>query len=222
MDVYGLLVFVHILSLVFWLGTDIGVFVIGKFAQNPTYSVEQRLLLLKILVIVDKFPRFSMIFSLATGFQLLQMLNILVLSKTIVTAVWVLLALWFVVVTIRLSREEHDVPKWVMPAEKTLGTIMLVLLLWAGIASLIGDGPITASWAAYKVLFFAGVFIAAIFLEKAFTPALLGFTALATEGSSPEVEKNIRSGMDKTYFWVICIYILVFLAALFGVLKPTL
>ena len=48
MDWYAVLLFVHILSLVFWLGTDIGVFVLGKFAQNPIYAVEQRLLLLKV------------------------------------------------------------------------------------------------------------------------------------------------------------------------------
>ncbi|MEM7284428.1 MAG: hypothetical protein AAF438_22745 [Pseudomonadota bacterium] len=220
MDWYAILVFVHILGLVFWLGTDIGVFVIGKFAQSPEYSVEQRLLLLKILVIVDKFPRFSMIFTLATGFQLGLMSKLLVVSQTVEWVVWAILLLWLIVVTIRLTREEHEVPGWVMPAEKTIGTLILLLLLAAGITSVIGDGPLLTTWLALKVLFFAGIFIAAILLEKAFGPALVGFTTLATEGSSEQVEKNIRSGMDKTYFWVICIYIFVFLAALFGVLKP--
>ena len=70
MDWYAVLLFVHILSLVFWLGTDIGVFVLGKFAQNPDYSVDQRLLLLKVALILDMFPRVFMVMSLPTGFQL--------------------------------------------------------------------------------------------------------------------------------------------------------
>ncbi|MEO1319808.1 MAG: hypothetical protein AAFV30_04435, partial [Pseudomonadota bacterium] len=67
-ELYTLVLFVHLLAFVFWLGADIGVFILGKFAQNPAHSVEQRLLLLQVTLIIDKFPRVSMVTAVATGF----------------------------------------------------------------------------------------------------------------------------------------------------------
>ena len=220
MDWHGLLVFAHILTFVFWLGTDIGVFVIGKFAQNPAFSGDQRLLLLKILVIVDKFPRFSMVFTLATGLQLAQNLNAISLSNGVIVGMWMIILLWFVVVLIRHTREEGAVPVWVFAVEKLISISLLLLIGGAAIASILGKGPILFSWLAWKALLFAGIFLAALLLERAFMPALQGFTALATTGSSAEVEQQIRKGMDGTYLWVICIYLFVFFAAMLGVLKP--
>jgi hypothetical protein len=57
-------------------------------------------------------------------------------------------------------------------------------------------------------------------LEKAFLPAVMGFMSLETEGSSPELENQIRGGMDRTYVWVLSIYAIVLVTAFIGVAKP--
>jgi hypothetical protein len=52
------MVYVHVLLFVAWLGGDIGVFVLGQhFRKRHDYSLDQRLALLKLLVIVDLAPR---------------------------------------------------------------------------------------------------------------------------------------------------------------------
>ena len=98
MDWYAVFLFLHILSLVFWLGTDIGVFVLGKFAQNPVYAVEQRLLLLKVALILDMFPRVFMVLSLPTGFHLATILGAIQTSPSLTAVVWGFSAIWLVVV----------------------------------------------------------------------------------------------------------------------------
>ena len=78
----------------FWLGTDIGVFVLGKFAQNPKYSVDQRLLLLKPTLIIDMFPRICMVLIVPTGYQLAVNLEAIHASQYFTMGVWLLSGIW--------------------------------------------------------------------------------------------------------------------------------
>ena len=55
---YQSLVFIHLLLFVFWLGADVGVYLLGQhFRKRFSYSLDQRLALLKLLVEVDMVPR---------------------------------------------------------------------------------------------------------------------------------------------------------------------
>ena len=220
MDWYAILLFVHILSLVFWLGTDIGVFVLGKFAQNPAYAVEQRLLLLKVALILDMFPRVFMVLSLPTGFQLAMTLGAINGSQALTAAVWAFSAVWLAVVLTGLLRHEEPIGVSAKKVEKLIHFVLLVALAWASISSLLGEGLITMTWVAAKVLLYSLLFVVMPLLEKAFLPAVAGFMSLETEGSSPELESQIRGGMDRTYVWVLTIYAIVVITAFIGVAKP--
>ena len=220
MDWYAILLFIHILSLVFWLGTDIGVFVLGKFAQNPVYAVEQRLLLLKVAMILDMFPRVFMVLTLPTGFQLATTLGAIGSSQALTAGVWGFSAVWLAVVLAGLLRHEEPIGQSAKKVEKLIHFILLVVLGWASIWSLLGDGPITSTWVAAKVLMYALLFVVMPLLEKSFLPAVMGFMSLETEGSSPELENQIRGGMDRTYVWVLTIYAIVIITAFIGVAKP--
>ena len=59
MTLYENLVWLHMLLLVLWLGGDLGVFVLGQHFRRRSYSLPERLTLLKLLVIVDLGPRFA-------------------------------------------------------------------------------------------------------------------------------------------------------------------
>jgi hypothetical protein len=51
---YPALVWIHLLLFVLWLGADVGVFLLGQhFRKRHIYSLDQRLALLKLLVVVD-------------------------------------------------------------------------------------------------------------------------------------------------------------------------
>ena len=48
---YQLIVFVHIILFVLWLGADVGVFMLGQhFRKRDKYDLPQRLILLQLLV----------------------------------------------------------------------------------------------------------------------------------------------------------------------------
>jgi uncharacterized membrane protein len=55
--IYQNLVYLHILLFVFWLGADLGVFILGQHFRKRDYSIPERLTILKLLVITDMGPR---------------------------------------------------------------------------------------------------------------------------------------------------------------------
>ena len=55
---YPTLVYIHLLLFVLWLGADVGVFLLGQhFRKRDRYTLDQRIALLQLLVLVDMTPR---------------------------------------------------------------------------------------------------------------------------------------------------------------------
>ena len=220
MDWHATILFIHILALVFWLGTDVGVFVLGKFAQNEGYSVDQRLLLMKVAMILDMFPRVFMVLTLPTGFALAVSMGGIFANSIVSAGVYLFSALWLAVVIVGLLRPDAPVGETAKSLEKVIHYILILSLTWAGMSSLLTGGPILLPWLAVKLLGYAAIVVVMRLLEKAFMPAVLGFMDLEISGSSPALERQIRSGMDLTYMWVSAIYLLVLLVAYLGVAQP--
>jgi len=219
MEGYTLNLFLHILSLVFWLGTDVGVFVLAGFAMVKEYTIDQRLLMLKVAMILDMFPRLFMVLTLPTGFHLAVGFGLIPAGEQWVTSVWIFSFFWLVTAMVSLLNQEQPIGKVAKIIEKGFQLALFIVLVWLGVSSLVGETPIIASWVAIKVLLYAATIGIIPLLERAFMPAILGFMALPAEGSSPELEAKIQRSMGFTYAWVIAIYILVFAAAYLGVAK---
>jgi hypothetical protein len=220
MDWITHLLYFHILLFVFWLGTDVGVFVLGKFAQNPKYSVEQRLLLLKPLVILDLFPRVCMVLIIPTGYQLATNLGAIAAGQYITMGIWLFSGLWLAVVLAGFFLAEKPAGQTVKKIEKVIHYLLMVGIGWAALSSIFYGSPINQYWIAEKGMVYVLIIFCVRLLESAFHPAAGAFMQLASEGSSPEVEKQIRGGMDSTYVWVIVIYVLVAHSAYLGLWQP--
>jgi len=220
MDWITLLLFIHLLSLVFWLGTDIGVFVLGKFAQNSTYTVDQRLLLLKVALILDVFPRICMVVIVPTGYQLAVSIGAISPGQYVSAAVWLFSVIWLAIVVTGMAHGEKPLGLRAKAIQKWIHYFLLILGLWAGLGSLYSGAPIGMHWLAVKVLFYVLIIVFVLFLERVFNPVAEAFMKLAIEGSSPDLESKIRNGMDRTYVWVLAIYACVVFSAYFGISQP--
>ena len=67
MKYHPLLIYAHILLMVFWLGTDVGVFIAGLFFIDPHRSLERRRAAIELGLIVDRFPRICFVLMLPPG-----------------------------------------------------------------------------------------------------------------------------------------------------------
>ncbi|MEL6449336.1 MAG: hypothetical protein AAFQ62_15490 [Pseudomonadota bacterium] len=216
-ELYTLVLFVHLLAFVFWLGADIGVFILGKFAQNPAYTVEQRLLLLQVALIVDKFPRVSMVTAVATGFYLSVTSGWITLPGWLALVCWAVLAAWFVVIVARVLSEQA--PHWVELSERIIYYLLLLAFLGVIASATLGTSVVGPSWLFGKLALLAVILVLVLWLEKAFQPAVIGFMTLPETGSTPELERQIKGAMDTTYTSVIGIYACTLGAAFLGLSK---
>lgn len=218
---YPTLVYVHLLLFVLWLGADVGVFVLGQhFRRRDFYSLDQRIALLKLLVIVDLTPR--------TAWALMVPLSLTVsyaggwwdVPLAIVVAAWAVAAFWLWLV---FDAHAHDMTPRAARDRKWEGWLRYLLCfgyLALGLESVLTGHPIAVGWLAWKALLFGLIFAAAIMIDVAFKPVgpLLG--KLLTEGSSDATELPLLRVMNNTRYWVWCVYALLVVTSWLGVVKP--
>jgi uncharacterized membrane protein len=215
---YPTLVWFHVLLLVFWLGADLGVFLLGQhFRKRHRYSLPERLTLLKLLVITDMGPRTAWALMVPSSLLLLKlgpwwpdMPGWLLIAGIAVGLVWLALV-WTAHLhdqtpLARRARAVEDPLKWL------LAGFYLVL----GAISLVHGHPL-AGFVAWKSLLFGLIFLAAIGIDLAFKPVGPQLMQLIAEGSSDATEIPLRRTMDRTRLFVWATYLLLFATSWLGV-----
>jgi hypothetical protein len=219
---YGLLVYAHVLLFVFWLGADLGVFILGQHFRKTTYSLPERLTILKLLVITDMGPR--------TAWCLMVPVSITLIATGPyggwVLPVWAVALSWGVgLVWLWLVWDAHhqgQTPRahFNRKIELILKFALTLFYFWLGLSSLLSGHPLAEAWLAWKAVLFAGIFACAIMIDVAFKPVGPLLADLSARGSSNATEVPLRRAMDRTRLWVFAVYALLFVTAYLGVTKP--
>ena len=66
----GVWLYLHILLLVFWVGTDVGVFIAARWSEQTTLSIETRQTVLQLGMVLDRLPRSALTLIIPSGCQL--------------------------------------------------------------------------------------------------------------------------------------------------------
>lgn len=211
--------FVHILLFVFWLGADVGVFVLAQMVKRRGLSFETRATLMEGLVLIDLLPRLSWALMLPVGLQLATSLG-LVQPGPLLPVAWVVGIGWATLILVAARDHESAFAqlwgKIQLALVATIGSVLVATALW----SLLGDGPVDTPWLATKVLFYGLIFFVGIGLELSFLPVMTVFPKLA-EGPNEAHEAALARGINVTSVWVGLLYSLVALAAFWGTVKPS-
>ena len=219
---YRSLVFVHLLLFVLWLGADVGVFLLGQhFRKRAIYTLDQRLALLKLLVIVDMTPRTAWALMVPISLSVARMGGWWDVPTALLLAAWAAGGIWLWLVwdahnhdqTPRAARDRR-IENWVKYA-------LMAFYIGLGLVSLATGAPIAEPWLATKALLFGAIFAAAIMIDVAFRPVGPQLVRLIREGSSDATELPLLTTMNRTRIWVWCVYLLLLATAWLGVVKPT-
>ena len=219
---YPTLVYGHLLLFVLWLGADVGVFLLGQhFRKRTLYSLDQRIALLKLLVIVDLTPRAAWALMVPMSLTISAMGGWWDVPSWWIVVSWAIAASWLWLV---FDAHHHDMTPRAARNRRWEGWLRYALTafyLWLGGASLLTNAPIDPDWLAWKALLFGLIFGAAIMIDVSFKPVggLLG--KLLTEGSSDETELPLLRTMNRTRIWVWCVYALLIATSWLGVVKPS-
>ena len=91
---YSWWVLLHIFLLVFWLGTDLGVFLAAKMSERADLSAETRGSLMTLGMVLDRLPRTAVILILPSGFMLATKLGLVALPAALLVLIWVAAFAW--------------------------------------------------------------------------------------------------------------------------------
>lgn len=215
---YPTLLWFHVLLLVFWLGADLGVFLLGQhFRKREVYTVDQRLALLKLLVITDMGPRTAWALMVPSSLLLLKLgpwwpaMPDWLLQAGIAIGLFWLGLVWFA-----HMNDQTPKAKVARAIENPLKFLIMGFYLTLGVVSLLNGAPL-AGFVAWKALLFGLIFAAAIMIDIMFRPVGAQLMALISEGSSDATELPLRRTMDRTRLWVQLTYVLLFVTSWLGV-----
>jgi len=215
---YPTLLWFHVLLLVFWLGADLGVFLLGQhFRKRDVYTVDQRLALLKLLVITDMGPRTAWALMVPSSLLLMKLgpwwpdMPDWLLQVGIAIGLFWLGLVWFAHMNDQTPRA-----KTARAIENPLKFLIMGFYLTLGSVSLLNGTPL-AGFVAWKALLFGLIFAAAIMIDIMFRPVGAQLMALISEGSSDATEIPLRRTMDRTRLWVQLTYVLLFVTSWLGV-----
>lgn len=216
---YQILLFVHVLLFVFWIGTDVGVFVLGKIGQSPRYSERRRAESFETALVLDRLPRICFSLMLPVGMTLAQLGGVIQVADVVLTAVWLLGLLWLACVLTGMMFIGGALFKTMRFIDRLIQVAVCIGTLWFGLPSVLGIGPIDAPWFAWKLVAFGLLAGAALALDFASQPTPGMFAELEANGSSPALEARINGTMNRIYVFVAMIYIFALVAAFCGVTK---
>lgn len=212
--------YAHILLFVYWLGADLGVFLLARAVKRADLSFEQRALLLKMAMLIDVTPRVAFVLMFPVGFHLASGLGLVAAGPVLHVAVWLATLAWLGLVIAIGRNEGRPLGATLMQFHLVLQGVLGVMFVGLGLSSLLGHGPFAGQWLAAKIVLFGAIFFFAIGIDREFRPIVPAFHRLATEGSSPEVEHAIAGAIDGAIRWVLSLYAALLVIAFLGVVKP--
>jgi len=217
---YDYLLFVHVLLFVFWLGGDLGVFILGQQSRRKhVYSQEQRQALLRVLIMVDMGPRTCIALMVPISLTLAHVGGWWLMPIWLIVLGWIVGCLLLSAAWIAFLNHGRPIEKTAKIIDFWLQVSMALFYAYVAIKSLWTDTPIVQDWLAGKTLLYSLIFVSAILIDLSYRPMASALKALEANSTS-ESEQAVLAIQNRTRVWVIAIYVLLFAIGFFGVTKP--
>ena len=211
--------FVHILLFVYWLGADLGVFLLAKAAERSDLTFDQRVIALRMALKIDVMPRLSFALMFPVGLELAAARGLVEPAAGLRVVAWAASAVW-VAIVIAMTRSEGSAADPLRKANVALHRLLFVVVTAIGATSVLGLGPFPSGWLGWKILLFGLIFFCGIMIDREFAPVSPAFARLGAEGSTPAIERDIRGAIDRSIRWVLALYTLVLVIAFLGTARP--
>lgn len=213
-------VFIHILLLVYWLGADLGVLLLARAAKRSDLGFAERAFALRMALVIDLTPRLCSALMFPVGLHVTDSLGLFAVPGAVFVIAWAV-AIGWIALLFALGKAEGT-PRAVMLGRVNLAlqAVLLFIIGWFGAQAVLGKGPLPGGWFGWKILLFALILAMSIGIDVAFRPVGPAFARLAAEGSKPDIEAAISSGVDGAIRYVLALYALLIAIAFLGVAKP--
>ena len=215
---HSLWLVIHVLGWVFWLGTDLGVFIAAKYSEKSELSVETRLTVLKVGLTLDMLPRICVPIVFMTGVVLTAGLGIEAFLPVPLAILFGTVWLLAVIIGIKTEGGQGALGALAMRTQFVCNIIIAVYMGGFAMAAIFGFYSMPL-WLALKWLAYSVIAIAAIVLEVTFKPAIALYGKLAVDGASSTLDSALTKSLKPVYICVLVIYAATLVAGISGIVK---
>jgi hypothetical protein len=216
---HQIMVIIHVLLFVYWLGGDLGVFYSSKFVVKPDISPEARAVAAKIMLDLDQIPRICMSLMLTVGGILTEFIGI---PHPWYQQIGILLLgpVWFFCVMYLHFRHGTKAYPYVAKFDMfirwavVIGVPISVALHWE--SNNLAEYP----WVAGKLIMFSFLVFCGIMVRGKIGP-FFAVLLKCRAGEMPTQEENEaqRKSLSQVRVWVFMIWAGVFLSGFVGIMN---
>lgn len=211
----ALLLLLHVLILVYWLGGDLGAFVASFLIENPKKDRAARLGAAGLLGDIDMAPRTALILAFPTGFTLAVLRGWVPLEPLWLIPIWVAVAGWlWLAWRIHLA---HGGAGGLRTIDLAIRWMAALALAGAGALGVAGTLALPL-FIALKLLILAACVLTGLMVRR--LTADLGPALAALAAGQPDADARIARSLAVTRPAVLLIWLLLLTAALLGLWKP--
>ncbi|MGI9330852.1 MAG: hypothetical protein ACR2QB_09080 [Gammaproteobacteria bacterium] len=217
---YSLWLFLHLLLFVYWLGADLGVFVIALTIRNPKLPVAQRIQLMHLSLAIDLVPRAAFASIAPVGLILASGLGLVSIPAIVLILAWLIAFAWIIGEVIAYRHLGEPLAIRIYMFTGGLMAIQCLVFLGFGLSSLLSGWPFAPTWLALKIFLFGCVFLVSVLMAVFYAPLEGIFQRMAASGSSPELEKLVCSHVNRGAVVTVVMFGLLAGIAFLGQAKP--
>lgn len=221
MDPYLVLVYIHILLFVYWLGGDLGVYIASGYVANRKLPIDERFRFLALLQACDMGPRTSLILFIPVGLEMARILGVIELSPAVLGPVSLLALIWLAANWWMFLNPQHPKAPLLRDLDLKIRFAVIPLIALLAIYSLATGGPVTAPWLRVKLLIFSVVISLGVYLRSELKNWIIGFGMLRQGGEVAEKGNTmIEQSLGRSRKAALVLWTGVALAAFLGKVKP--
>lgn len=218
---YDLLVYLHTLLFVYWLGGDLGVYFSAKFVADRKLPLDERFRFLHVLMQCDMGPRTALIVLLPLGFQMAWMLGLSPIGGLPLVAIWVIGLAWLAANWWMFFNEQHPLTPRLKGIDMYLRYGVILGMSGLGALSLFSDAPIADNWLAAKILLFAVAVSLGVYLRSVIKDWIIGFGLVRAGGADADRGNDIiEAASARSKVAALTLWGIVALIAFLGQVKP--
>lgn len=220
----AVLKWLHIVSMVYWLGGEWGVFQSSYNVVNRKLAMDERRRHMETAYRIDILARTGIIMLLPLGMHMGFFWGVQPYGGTFLTVMWVFYFAWLALCWIAFIKRETDTGLKLTIWDERIRYVIIPAIAIASIASLLGHGPFNAGegqmWFSIKLLIFAGLLVIGLILRFVMREWTVLFRVLAENPADSAAENQLEKSIRSARLLAYCYWIGILSVAFIGATKP--
>jgi len=216
---YKLVLFVHQLLFVFWLGPDIGVYMWSTKLTNSELSPAQRVSAGRIMQAIELIPRACMSLMLTVGGVLTELMGI-EHPWWQMAGIWLLGPIWLTLTILVYVRSGSEQGFQLARLDEFFRWAVIGVVLMSVGYSVTTGRLAEVPWVTAKLLIFAAVVFFGLMMRRRLMPVKSAMDALESAGPTTELDGTIAASISRARPFMFASWIALAAAAALGMAQP--